>query len=161
MPFTREQALDALARWQPASVFLESYRSKRLPENLEIYFGPPEEFFLSPESQTLYTKDRIVPILDNGNFDLVLFDDPDTNQLIYLPVEEPDQVTRFRNWQQYLAHLLLRVGESCVDEAHIRRMADLVQFRYVNELFTLWERAGNLPYDEYERDCLAFVETLN
>lgn len=160
MPFTREQALDALARWRPASVFLESYRSKRLPENLHVYFGPPEEFFLSPDTQTLYTRDRIIPILDNGNLDLVLFDDPKTNQLIYLPVEEPDDVTRFCNWQQYLAHLLLGVGESCDDNDRIRRMADLLDFHYVDDLFALWETVGDSPYDEYERDCSAFVDGL-
>ncbi|MCA9152524.1 MAG: hypothetical protein KDA92_24645, partial [Planctomycetales bacterium] len=82
------------------------------------------------------------------------------NQLVYLPVEEPDEVTRFRNWQQYLAHLMLDIGESCDDDDRIRRMADLIQFRYVNELFALWERVGDLPCDQYERECRAFVETL-
>ncbi|MCC9641601.1 hypothetical protein LOC71_04895 [Rhodopirellula sp. JC740] len=161
MPITRQHASDALARWQPAPVFLDSYRTKQLPENLDIYFGPPEEFFLSPDTQILYTADRIVPILDNGNFDLVLFDDPDANQLIYLALEDPDEVTRFRNWQQYLAHLMLDIGESCDDDDRIRRIADLVQFRHINELFVLWERVGDLPYDQHEQECRAFVETLD
>jgi hypothetical protein len=30
-----------------APVFSESYRAKRLPENLSIYFGPPEEYFMA------------------------------------------------------------------------------------------------------------------
>lgn len=161
MPFTREQALDALARWRPAPVFLDSYRSKQLPEHLDIYFGPPEEFFLAPDTQFLYTQDRIVPILDNGNFDLVLFDDPNVNQLLYLPIEEPADVTRFSNWQQYLGNLLLGVGESCDDDDSIWRMADLVEFGYMEELFALWERVGDLPHEQYERDCRAFVEGLN
>jgi hypothetical protein len=161
MPFTRNQALDALARWRPAPVFLHSYRTKRQPENLQIYFGPPEEFFLSPDTQLVYTQDRIVPILDNGNFELVLFDDPNMNQLVYLPIEEPNDVTRFSSWQQYLANLLLGVGESCDDDDSVRRMADLVEFRYVDELFALWEHVGDLPYEQYERDCRAFVQGLN
>jgi hypothetical protein len=153
--------LDASARWRPAPVFLDAYRSKQLPENLDIYFGPPEEFFLAPDTQFLYTQDRIVPILDNGNFDLVLFDDPNGNQLLYLPIEEPADVTRFSNWQQYLGNLVLGVGESCDDDDSIWRMADLVEFGYTEELFALWERVGELPHEQYERDCRAFVERLN
>ena len=161
MPFIRNQALDALAHWEPATVFLDSCRLNRLPENLDIYFGPPEEFFLSPDTQFLYTQDLFVPILDNGNFDLVLLDDPNVNQLFYLPIEEPNDVTRFSNWQQYLGNLLLGICESLDDDDGVRRVADLVDFRYVEELFALWKRVGNLPYEQYERDCRAFVQGLN
>jgi hypothetical protein len=160
MPFTREQALAALARWRPAPVFLESYQSRRLPENLDIYFGPPEELFLAPETQALYTKDVIIPILDDGNFDCVLFDDPAANQLVELPVEEPDDVTRFANWQQYLARLMMSVGESRDDDDQVRRIADLVEFRYTDELFAFWERIDGLAYDEYERTRRAFIAGL-
>ena len=161
MPFSREQAYDALVRWQPAPIFLESYRSNRLPENLDIFCGPPEEFFLSPESQTIYTHERIIPILDNGNFDLVVFDDPAADQLMQIPIEDPTDITRFLNWQQYLAHLMLRVGESVDDDHRIRRIADLIHFRYVDRLFDLWERVGHSPYDEYMQSCRSFVAELD
>ena len=161
MPFSREHAFDALARLRPAPVFLDSYRLKQLSEHLDIYFGPPEEFFLAPDTQFHYTQDRIVPILDNGNFDLVLFDDPNVNQLLYLSIEEPAVVTRFYNWQQYLGNLLLDVGESCDDHDSIWRIADLVEFGYTEELFALWERVGDLPQEQYERDCRVFVDGLN
>jgi hypothetical protein len=68
MPFTREQAFAGLASLNPAPVFLDSYRNRHLVENVEIYFGPPEEFFIAPETQALYTRDRLVPILDDENF---------------------------------------------------------------------------------------------
>ena len=53
MAFTREQAYDALASLDPASVFLEWYRVKRLHEDLDLYLGPPEEFFIAPDTQAL------------------------------------------------------------------------------------------------------------
>lgn len=56
MAFTREQALGALASLKPAAVFLDSYTGKPLPENLDIYFGPPEEFFIAPDTQERYTR---------------------------------------------------------------------------------------------------------
>jgi hypothetical protein len=161
MPFTREQAFDALSRWQPAPVFLDAYRLKRLPENLDIFFGAPEEFFLAPETQALYTQERFIPILDNGNFNLVLFDDPDANHLIEVAIEDPKDATRFLNWQQFLAHLLLNIGESFDDNDRIRRIATLIQFRYVDDLFTLWEQVGELPYDEYRSGCQSFVARLD
>ncbi len=126
MPFTRIQALDALARWQPASVFLDSYRTKRLPEGLDIYFGPPEEFFLSPDTQFLYTQDRIVRILDNGNFDLVLFDDPKMNQLVSCLLKNR-MTSPGSSIGSSTSGSATRVGESCDDDDSVRRMADLIE----------------------------------
>jgi hypothetical protein len=40
----------------------------RLPENLDVYFGAPEEFFLAPDTLPPYTRGRLVPVLDDGNF---------------------------------------------------------------------------------------------
>src|SRR5262245_11649442 len=104
MAFTRDQAYAALASLKPAPIFLESYRSRPLPENLDIYFGPPEEFFIAPETQDPCTGGRLVPILDDGNFGLVTFLDPDTKALVQIDVESPGEVrASFRHWQQYLA----------------------------------------------------------
>lgn len=38
MAFTRENAFDSLTSLKPAAVFLDSYRVKPLPKNLDIYF---------------------------------------------------------------------------------------------------------------------------
>lgn len=73
MAFTRDEAYEALASLNPAPIFLESYRVRSLPENLDIYFGPPEEFFIASDTQDRYTGGRLVPILDDGNFRLVTF----------------------------------------------------------------------------------------
>src|SRR5262245_56147409 len=113
MAFTREQAYKALASLNPAPVFLQSYQVGPLPENLDNYFGPPEEFFLEPDSQTLYSQDRLIPILDDGNFGVVTFLATETRSLIQMDVEAPDGTRRtFRHWQQYLADLMLRVAET-------------------------------------------------
>src|SRR5262245_32575415 len=104
MAFTRKQASAAPASFNPAPVFLDSYRVNPLPENLDIYFGPPEEFFIAPDTQELYTHNRLVPILDDGNFGLVTFLDPDTRNLVQIDVESPAETRAvFRHWQQYLA----------------------------------------------------------
>ena len=112
MPFTREQAYRALAALKPAPIFLQSYEVKQLPENLDIYFGPPEEFFIAPDTQELYTHGRLVPILDDGHFGLVTLCDPAARTLLQMDVESPEDKTVFRHWQQYLAELMIRIAES-------------------------------------------------
>jgi hypothetical protein len=150
MAFTREQAYAALASLNPAPIFLESYRVKRLPENLDIYFGPPEEFFLAPDTQKRYTRNRLVPILDDGNFGLVTFLDPDTRELVQIDVESPDEArATFQHWQQYLADLLIRVGESVDDDGRVRRMAELVGFRHTDKLFDYFARTASMTGESY------------
>jgi len=161
MPFTRAQALNALRTWNPAPVFLDAYATKHLPENLDIYVGPPEEFFLAPDTQARYTKNRVIPVLDDGNFGLVIFHDPDDRILIECDVETPDEIRHtYNNWQQYLAGLMLRIGDSVDDDHRIRRMAELVAFKHTDELLQLWRSIGDLPYADYERSCDAFVAGL-
>ena len=161
MPFTRAQALNALRTWNPAPVFLDAYAAKHLPENLDIYFGPPEEFFLAPDTQARYTRNRLIPVLDDGNFGLVIFHDPDKRILIELDIETSDEIRHtYYNWQQYLAGLMLRIGESVDYDDHVRRMAGLVAFKHTDELFELWRFIGNLPHADYERSCEAFVAGL-
>jgi hypothetical protein len=146
--FTREEAYAELASLKPANVFLESYRVKRLPENLDIYFGPPEEFFIAPDTQEPYTHNRLIPILDDGNFDLVTFLDPGTRELVQIDVESPEEARMvFKHWQQYLADLTVRVGEVVDDDSRVRRMAELVGFTYIDALFEYFtstqELSGN------------------
>ena len=150
MAFTREQAYDALASLKPAHAFLESYRVKRLPENLDIYFGPPEEFFIAPDTQELYTRNHLVPILDDGNFGLVTFLDPDTGNLVQMDVESPDEDrATFRHWQQYLACLMIRIGESVDEDERVRRMAKLIGFAHTDELFAYFASSQALSGDEW------------
>jgi hypothetical protein len=161
MPFTREQAYQTLAALKPAAVFLQSYGDQRLPENLDIYFGPPGEFFIAPETQEPYAKGRLVPILDDGNFGEVLFYDPDSRSLLQIDVEAPDEVRSvFTSWQQYLADLLIRIGESGVDDESLRRIANLVQFHPVEELFAFYERAQDLADEQYEAAKRQFLSGL-
>ncbi len=148
MAFTREEAYVVLCSLKPAPVFLQSYREKRLPEDLEIYFGPPEEFFLAPETQEMYTQNRLVPILDDGNFGTVTFLDPDTRELVQVIVEAPDEPpVVFRHWQQYLGDLMIRVGESEDDDDRVRRIAELVGFRHTDALFDHFARTESLTGD--------------
>ena len=117
-------------------MFLDSYRVRHLPENLDIYFGPPEEFFITPDTQEIYTRNHLVPILDDGNFGLVTFLDPEARQLVQMDVESPDESrATFQHWQQFLADLMIRIGESEDEDEQVRRMADVVGFAHTDELF--------------------------
>ena len=151
MAFTREQAYEALASLNPAPVFLDAYRVRPLPENLDIYLGPPEEFFIAPDTQEAYTHNHLIPILDDGNFDLVTFLAPDTGALIQMSVESPDDPpgATFRHWQQYLADLMIRIGE-CVDgDQRVARIAQLIGFAYTDELFAYFARTQALTGDAW------------
>ena len=107
MRMTREKALATLKQLNPAPVFLDSYHKKQLPENLDIFFGPPEEFFMTIENQDPYNEGRLVPILDDGNFGVVTFFDPLKGLLVQKDVEDPDNILRsFQNWQQFVASIV-------------------------------------------------------
>ena len=145
MPFTREQAFAALTSLNPARVFLDSYRVKSLPEDLDIHFGPPEEFFISPSTQELYTRKRLIPILDDGNFGVVTFLEPDTRTLVQIDVESPNESRMvFRHWQQYLADLMIRICDSVDDDRRVELIAKLIGFEYTNEVFDYFARTASL-----------------
>src|SRR5262245_8976559 len=161
MAFTREQAFKALSSLKPAQVFLDSYSVSPLPEDLDIYFRPPEEFFIGPDQQDAYTRGRLIPILDDGNFDLVTFLDPETKALVQIDIETPheDRAT-FEHWQQYLADLMVRIGESVDDDDRVRRMADLVGFAHTRELFEYFDRSRNLHGAEAEEARRLFIASI-
>ena len=160
MPFTRDQAYAALASLSPAQVFLDSYRTQKLPENLEIYFGPPEEFFIAPDTQALYSKNRLIPILDDGNFGLVTFLDPDTRKLIQMDIESPDEDrVPFNHWQQYLADLMITIGES-VDSDDLLPDGRPDRFhprRRIVRLFDQTEDVSDDAWSEARRQFLASI----
>lgn len=157
MPFTREDAYRTLAALKPAPIFLQSYEVERLPENLDIYFGPPEEFFIAPDTQELYTQGRLVPILDDGNFGLVTFCDPDARTLVQMDVESPADKTIFHHWQQYLAHLMISIAESIDSDDQIRRMAELIRFAHTKELFEYLDLSQEMSDDEWWEASQRFI----
>jgi hypothetical protein len=145
---TREEAYAALASLNPAPMFLESYRVRPLPGNLDIYFGPPDEFFIAPETQELYTRNLLIPILDDGNFGLVAFLDPSNRELVQLNIASPDESgATFWHWQQYLADLMVRIGESLDEDELVRRIARLVGFAHTDKLFAYFAPARALNGD--------------
>ena len=158
---TRDEALAALLSLDPAPVFGESYRSKRLPENLEIYFGPPEEFFLAGDTQSPYTDGGLIPILDDGNFGIVTFVDPVSRALVQKSVESPfEEYARFQNWQQYLGSLVINIAESIDDDERLRVMSDLIGYRYLDDTLALLDDLANAPHDEYHRARARFLASL-
>jgi hypothetical protein len=99
-----------------------------------------------------------VPILDDGNFGLVTFHDPNARRLLEIYVETPGEIcAEFNNWQQYLANLLLRIGEAEDDDARVLRVSELVGFRYAEELFDFWHRTNTLRGDEFNAESRNFL----
>jgi hypothetical protein len=158
---TREQAQAALESLGPAPIFLEAYRKERLPRDLDIYVGVPEEFFLAPDTETAYTGGLLIPILDDGNLEIITFYDPDTGALIQKDIESPREIlARLANWQQYLADLMIRVAETIEDDEEVRDIADLVGFRHYKELMEFLEEQSEGSFDEYHRRRREFIERL-
>jgi len=156
----RQQACETLVLLQAAPVFLLSYEVQRLPENLDIYFGPPDEFFLGCETQdpgNPYTRGRLIPILDDGNFGVITFYDPDTRSLIQMDIESPGEVLEvFHSWQQYLADLMIGIAESGEDDGQVRRIVELVQFRHANELLEFCK----MSHTDFEAARRQFISTI-
>jgi len=158
---TRDEALAALLSLDPAPVFGESYRQKQLPENLDIHFGPPEEFFLASDTQSPYTDGGLIPILDDGNFGIVTFLEPKTRTIVQKDVESAfEEYPRFQNWQQYLGSLVINMAESIDDDERLERMADLVGFKYLEETLSLLDSLGNAPWEETQRAKAGFLAGL-
>ena len=126
-PITREEAYLALSSLNPAQIFLESYQTKPIAENLDIFFGPPEEFFIAPDTQQRYSRGQLIPILDDGKFGVVTFLAPETQELVQIHVESPDQEwARFSTWQQFLANLMARIAEEIDEDDRLPRIAELI-----------------------------------
>ena len=158
MPVTREQAFEALSSLKPAEIFLESYEMEILPENMDIYFRPPEEFFMEPEAQEFYTGNHLIPILSSGSSDAVIFLDPATGDLIEKSLETPSEVRiTYHGWQQYLASVMLEVCNAIDEMDHIGRIADLIGFLHVDELFAHLRQSGTLQGEQWETAQDEFV----
>ncbi len=158
----RDQARHSLELLNASPVFLQAYEGRRLPEDLDIYFGCPEEFFLAPETLPAYTEGRLIPILDDGNFGLITFYDPTSGCLVQKAIESPHEVrARFANWQQYLADLMIRIAESIDDDDRLRRMAHLIDFRQFDELLAFFDACrDHPPAEEYDRRKARFLDAI-
>ena len=86
-----------------------------------------------------------MPLLDDGNFGLVLFAGPKPGELVRISIEGPDEGrVWFRHWQQYLADLMIRIAEAIDDDKRIHRIADHVGFQHAAELFDYFRRVEGL-----------------
>jgi len=52
------------------------------------------------------------------------------------------------------------LGLNPADDGRVVRIAETIQFRYTSDLFRLWERIGDLRYNEYEAEYRAFITNL-
>lgn len=159
----REEGYSWLQALGVARVFLESYRVRRLPEDLDNRFGPPEEFFtLDSSSQSDYDEGgRLVALLDDGNFDAILFFDRLRGDFVLKDVEIPSRVQRrFASWQQYLATLVRDLWEAERSDAALGRVAELIGFSHLPATISLLERVNESSDSEREAAWQAFIDGL-
>lgn len=155
---SRVESLATLESLGVADIFAHSYRSKKLPFSLDIYFGPPEEFFIASDTQETYTEGRLVPLLDDGNFGSVIFFDPETGAFLKKYVEslgEPPIV--FTSWQQYLADLVIRIAESGVDDAELEQIATAIDFLHLDRTLAFMNAADD---DDWSERRYAFLASI-
>ncbi|NNJ26435.1 hypothetical protein [Alienimonas chondri] len=142
-PATRADGRAALSRWNPAPFFLELYdksTSRRritwddpVAELASFSVGVPDELFIAPGSQQHHTRGVLIPLLDNGNFDEVLFDDS-AGGLVSMLVEDETVRIQFVNWDQYLAYLMIQISEAVDDDATLLRIGQLIGFAHTTTL---------------------------
>ena len=155
MPVTREQCYTALASLHPAPIFLQCYQQETLPDMMELYFRPPEVFFITPEIQVQYTNDVLIPNLDEGSFDTAILLHPHTGALYRYSIELPQQpLHTFPSWRQYLADLMLRIAELAEDDAEIVHLGNIIGFTDFDALFAFLA----LPYDANGSTTAQFVQ---
>ena len=155
MPVTRAQCYAALASLQPAPIFLQCYQQEALPEMMELYFRPPEVFFITPEIQAQYTHNVLIPILDEDSFDTAILLHPVTGVLYRYSIEWPQQaLCVFAHWGQYLADLMLRIAELAEDDAEIVHLGNIIGFTDFDALFAFLA----LPYDANGSTTAQFVQ---
>jgi hypothetical protein len=159
---TRAEVLGWIRRLGLADVFCRLYLREPVPYHLDVHFGCPEELFSPTGQQSTFTEGGLIPLLDDGNFGLILLFDPLSGQFIEKDIEGGGEVqTRYDNWQQYLAELMIRIADSGADDEKLRGIAEMVGFRYLAETLQFLDSCGNLPFDEYHRRKEAFRMQLS
>jgi hypothetical protein len=157
---TRDQAMETLLSLGVGAIFIQSYLDKDLPDGLEMYFRPPEEFFLAPDTQEPYTHGRLIPLLDNGSFSLVLFYDPDSKSFVRKYIEDPDDAgmqSHYKNWQQYLVDLMIDMVEAEEDDERLKKMAERIEFSRLDEVIDFVESMQAVDYEEKNEQTLKFI----
>src|SRR6516162_3078887 len=150
MPVAREQALETLTMLGVAPIFLQSYKDEPLPKDLDLFFRAPGEFFIGPETQEFYTEGRLIPLLDNGSFALVLFYDPQNKAFIRKYIEDPEVEIHYANWQQYLADLMIEIAEGKdADDSELAEIATLIEFKHLEETIAFLDSLPESSYDQY------------
>ena len=116
---------------------------------------------MAPDQQDRYTQGGLTPLLDDGNFGLVLFFEPATGGFVEKDVERPDDVRhRYENWHQYLANQVIRMAESGVSDERLQSISSEIGFRHLAAAIQFLDRCGDLPADEFERQRQEFLTSV-
>lgn len=77
-------------------------------------------------------------------------------------IESPHETrATLANWQQYLTDLMIRIAGSIDDDDRLRRLADLIGFKYFNELMGFFDACRDRPpVGEYKLRKARFLHTI-
>ncbi len=120
-------------------VVLKILNDDDLPHGLFVYFGCPEEFFLSDEDdQTAITKGHVVPLWDDGNFDRITAYDQDTGKYVMFYVESPEEgMEQHFTYEQLMATEFLDLWNAEKGEEALREIASLFDFRGIEQFIAV------------------------
>jgi|JI9StandDraft_1071089.scaffolds.fasta_scaffold186482_1 hypothetical protein len=159
--FSKRMAIQALHKWHAAQVFVDLYFHSVLPENLHLILAVPESFFDAEDFGLENTKERLVPLLQVGGEDLVLFDDPDTGKLILISVNGPEVRSSFFSWQQFLADFILTLLEIGMEESNVISIGELIEAHGLEEIIAFWQHSRVLPPRDWQFVRQQFVRSLS
>lgn len=158
--FSKRMAIQALHKWHAAQVFVDLYFHTVLPEDLHLIVAVPESFFDAEDFGLEDTKERLVPILQVGSEELVLFDDPYSGKLILISVNGPDVRGGFFSWQQFLAYFILTLLESGMEESKVMSIGELIEANGLEEIIAFWQHSRVLPPRDWQFLRQQFVRSL-
>ena len=144
---TRDAAISVAVELRLPPAALSLVRGTPLPAPLDIFFGTAEEFYLSSaEAQRSLGAPTLVPLWDDGNFDIITAIHLPTRGIRCFSVggDTPPEEAPTLSYQQALVQPFIRMWESELVDDTFEEIARLFDFKFSEEI-----RAS---YAEAERD---------
>jgi len=160
---TKQEALEYIVGLNLPEFVKNLYLQPQDISDISIFIGCPTEYFLlSTDQQRIYSKDLLIPIVDNGNFDSVVFHDPKANYFIELSAEDPfNPKGKFKNFNQVIFNVFCRVCESYES---INEIKDLCVDLEILDSFKKWydfvKELNKLSYSDYNLRKREIIESI-
>jgi hypothetical protein len=155
------ESLNTIRSLGLAPIFEDLYFGKADSRKLLFLMKYPSRFHdLKLEAFEPLTSGGLVPLFSDDNFYDIYLYDPKRHKIVVKFLEEPDKISReFDNWQQFLAYKLLELSETGPTNDELRSVSELIGFRHTAELFSLFERMGQVSDSQIEQLEEDFIRT--